>query len=154
METSKVISPYFQVFEDPIDDDSITEFEYIEYLPNNSSNMNKLGEHKIETRDLDKYLLPHKVMLEGRGKLVKAADNSNYATTDVVTFVNNGWSLFRSIQYQIDGHLVEDVNHYLPQASMIMNLVQFLDDYSRIRRPICFGIAILGGAEPNEFGVL
>ena len=64
IKTYKIVSPYFQVFEDPIEDDSITEFECIEYLPNDSSNMNKLGKHKIETQDLDKYLLPHKAMLE------------------------------------------------------------------------------------------
>ena len=111
--------------------DSITVFEYIEYLPNDCCNINKFGEHKIDTRDLYEYLLPYKTMLEGRVKLVKAADNFNFAVTDVVKLVNNGWSLIRSIQYQIDGHLVEYVNQCLPQASAIVNFVQFSDDYAR-----------------------
>ena len=55
METNKVVSPYLRVFEPPDEVDSITEFEYIEYLPNDSSNMNKDGYHQIETRDLDVY---------------------------------------------------------------------------------------------------
>ena len=85
-----------QVFEDPIEDNSITEFKYVEYLPKDSSNINKLKEHKIETQDLDKYLFPRKAMLELSGKLVKATETpNNYNTaTDVVTLVNNGWSLF------------------------------------------------------------
>ena len=105
METSKIASHYFQVFEDPTEDVSITKFEYIKYLPNDSSNMNKLGEHTIETRDLDEYLLPHKAMLKARGKLVKEDDTDGTtinAATDAITLVNNGWSLFQSIQYQID----------------------------------------------------
>ena len=81
---AKIVSPYFQVFEDPIKDDSITEFEYLEYLRNDSSNMNKLREHKIKTRDLDEYLLPYKAMLEVRGKLVKEADDTNYAAIPVM----------------------------------------------------------------------
>ena len=124
-------------------------FEYIEYIPNDSSNINKLGEH------LDEYLLPLKAMVEVRGKLVKAANNSNYAVTDVVTVVNNGWSHFLSIQYKIDGYLVEDVNQYLRQASKIMNLVQFLDDYGKSRATNMLWLCntAKGGAELNEFGV-
>ena len=80
------------MFEPPVEDESINEFEYIEYLPNNFSNTNKLGEHKIEIRDLDEYLLPHTV-LDVQGKLIKAADSSDYAATEVVPLVKtNGRS--------------------------------------------------------------
>ena len=130
MATNKVVSPYLQVFEPPDEDDSITEFEYVEYLPNDSSYMDKAGSHLIETRDLDEYLLPHKAVLEVRGRLVKE-DGTNYANTAAITLTNNGWSLFRSLQYQIDNKIVEVVDQYLPQASTIINLVQYSDDYSR-----------------------
>ena len=141
------------MFEDPIEDISITDFEYTKYFPNNSSNMNKDGERKIETRDMDEYLLPHKAMLEVRGRLVKETDDTKYAATDAITTVNNGWSLFRSIQYYIDVHLVEDVNLYLPQASTIMNLVQFSDNYNRSTATNMFWYCdtAKGGADPNEF---
>ena len=152
METTKVVSPYWRVFESPDEDDSITEFEYIEYLPNDSSNMDKDGDHTIETRDLDKYLLPHKAVLEVRGRLVKE-DGINYADTDAITLTNNGWSLFRSLQYQIDNKVVEGVNQYLPQASTIMNLVQFSDDYSRstATNMFCNRDTSTGAADINEF---
>ena len=153
METNKVVSPYLRVFEPPDEDDSITEFEYIEYLPNDSSNMDKEGYHNIETRDLDEYLLPHKAVLEVRGRLVKE-NGTNYANTDANTITNNGWSLFRSLQYQIDNKIVEDVDQYLPQASTIMNLVQFSDDYSRSTATNMFWYrdTSTGAADLNEFG--
>ena len=153
METNKVVSPYLRVFEPPDEDDSITEFEYVEYLPNDSSNMDKEGDHTIKTRDLDVYLLPHKAVLEVRGRLVKE-DGTNYANTDAITITNNGWSLFRSLQYQIDNKIVEDVNQYLPQASTIMNLVKFSDDYSRSTATNMFWYrdTSMGAADLNEFG--
>ena len=64
------------MFEDPIKDDSITEFECMKYLSNDFNNMKKLGERKIETRDLDEYLLLYKAMWAVRGKLLKADNNT------------------------------------------------------------------------------
>ena len=115
--------------------------------------MNKEGDHTIKTRDLDEYLLPHKAVLEVRGRLVKE-DGTNYANTDAITITNNGWSLFRSLQYEIDNKIVEDVDQYLPQASTIMNLVQFSDDYSRSTATNMFWYrdTSTGAADLNEFG--
>ena len=48
MDTEKIVSPYLRIFDNPIEDDSISRFEYIEYLPRDSSNMNKDGDHIIE----------------------------------------------------------------------------------------------------------
>ena len=130
MNTRKIVSPYLEIFERPIEDDSIESFEYIEYLPVNSNNMDKSGDHTIYVKDDNIYLLPHKAYVEVRGKLVKA-DGSNYAATDAVSLTNNGWSLFQSLKYHINEKLVEEISEYLPQASTIMNLVLFSDDYSR-----------------------
>ena len=114
---SKVVSQHLQVFDEPIVDDSTTEFEYIEYLPRDSNNMNKDGQYIIETIDSDQYLLPHKAVLEVRGRLVKQADGSDYNDDDAITLVNGGWSLFKSIQFQVNNQIVEDINLHLPQAS-------------------------------------
>ncbi len=54
METTKIASPYFQVFESSIEDDSITKFEYI-FTAMPVICMDKDGEHKIESRDLDEH---------------------------------------------------------------------------------------------------
>ena len=126
---SKIISQYLQIFQEPIIDDSMTEFEYVEYVTRDSD-INKDGQRILETQDLDQYLLPHKSYLEVRGRL-KKDDGSNYAATDQITLVNNGWSLFQSAQYQINNQTIEDINMYLPQASTILNLAMFSDDYAR-----------------------
>ena len=130
MSNKQVTSPYLQISEENLEDNSIQEFEYIEYLPRDSNNMNKDGQHIIETKDEDVFLLPHKAFLEIRGRLQTTAD-ANYAAGAVVSLVNNGWSLFQKAQYQINHKDVENINQYLPQACTIMNTVMFSDDYSR-----------------------
>lgn len=154
METIKIVSPYVQVFEKPTEDDSITDFEYIQYVPQDSSNMDKPGEQIIETKNLNDYLLPHKAMLEVRGKLVQTDGNDFPALTNI-TLVNNGWSLFKSIRYKIDGHEVEYVSDHLPIASTILNLVKFSDDYSRSTATNMFWYRDTGAgaADPNKHGV-
>ncbi|XP_065193174.1 uncharacterized protein LOC135824369 [Sycon ciliatum] len=145
-------SPHFDLFTDPPKDESTTEYEYIEYLPRNSNDMNK-DQHIIETKDLDEYLLPHKALLEVRGRLVKAADGSNYDPDDVITLSNNGWSLFKTVEYQLDNNMVERVDSHVPQASTILNLVQFSDDYGRssATNMLWYKDTGTGQASPNEF---
>ena len=97
---TELTNPYLQIKETNLVDNSITEFEYVEYLPRDSNNMNKDGQHIIETKDEDVFLLPHKAYLEIRGKLQTNA-NANYNNNDVISLVNNGWSLFQTAQYQL-----------------------------------------------------
>ena len=127
----EITSPYFDLDETNVVDNSTTQFEYLEYLPCDSNNMSKDGQHIIETKDEDVYLLSHKAFVEVRGRLQTAAANANYAVGDIFSLVINGWSLFQSVQYQINNRIIEDVNDYFPYASTILNLVMFSDDYSR-----------------------
>ena len=126
---TEVTSPYLQIKENNLVDNSINEFEYVEYLPR-YSNFNREGQHTIETKDEDVFLLPHKAFLEVRGKLQTNA-NANYNNNDAISLVNNGWSLFQTAQYQLNNQTIENINLYLPQASTTLNLVSFSDDYSR-----------------------
>jgi len=92
--------------------------------------MNKDGQHIFETKDEDVFLLPHKAFLEIRGKL-QTNVNANYNINDAISLVNNGWSLFQTVQYQLNNQTIENISLYLPQVSTIMNLVSFSADYSR-----------------------
>ena len=47
---TELTNPYLQIKETNLVDNSITEFEYVEYLPRDSNNMNKDGQHIIETK--------------------------------------------------------------------------------------------------------
>ena len=71
---TQVTNPYLQINESDLIDNSITEFEYVEYLPRDSNNMNKNGQHIFETKDEDVFLLPHKAFIEIREKLQTNAD--------------------------------------------------------------------------------
>mgnify|MGYP001792535498 CR=1 FL=1 len=79
-------------------DNKISQFEYIEYLPCDSNNINKQGEQIIETKDEVVYLLLHKAFLEVKGKL-QTAVNADYGVNDNISLVNSGWSLLQSAQY-------------------------------------------------------
>ena len=127
---TQVTNPYLKINESNLIDNSITKFEYVECLPRDSNNMNKDGQHSFETKDKDVFLLPHKVFLEIRGKLQTNAD-ANYNNHNVISLVNNGWSLFQTAQYQLNNQTIENINLYLPQASRILNLVSFSNDYSK-----------------------
>ena len=127
---TQVTNPYLQINESNLMDNSITEFEYVEYLPRDSNNMNKDGQHIFETKNEDVFLLPHKAFLEIRGKLQTNAD-ANYNNHDIISLVNNNWFLFQTAQYQLNNQKIENINLYLPQASTILNLVSFSDAYSK-----------------------
>ena len=71
---TQVTNPYLKINESDLIDNLITEFEYVEYLPRDSNNMNKNGQHIFETKDEDVFLLPHKAFIEIRGKLQTNAD--------------------------------------------------------------------------------
>ena len=125
---TQVTNPYLQINKSNLINNSITEFEYVKYLPRDSNNMNKDGQHIFETKDEYVFLLPHKAFLEIRGKLQTNARANNH---DVILLENNGWSLFQTAQYQLNNQTIENINLYLPQASTILNLVSFSDDYSK-----------------------
>ena len=71
---TQITNPYLQINESDLIDNLITVFEYVEYLPRDSNNMNKNGQHIFETKDEDVFLLPHKAFIEIRGKLQTNAD--------------------------------------------------------------------------------
>ena len=76
------------------------------------------------------FFTASKAFLKSEKKLQTNA-NANFNNNDTISLVNNGWSLFQTAQYQLNNQTVENINLYLPQASTILNLVSFSDDYSR-----------------------
>ena len=66
---TQVTNPYLQINKSNLINNLITEFDYVEYLPRDSNNMNKDGQHIFETKDEDVFLLLQKAFLEIREKL-------------------------------------------------------------------------------------
>ena len=79
---------------------------------------------------MDAYLLPHKAVLEVPGRLTKADGPGDYVAQEI-KLTNGGWSLFRWGKYEMINNTVEEMNEFLPQASTIMNLLLYSDDYGR-----------------------
>ena len=59
---------------------------------------------------------------------MKATKGSNDNTTDI-TLTNSDWSLLRSAKYKIDNNIVEEILNYLPQVSVMVNLVTYSNNY-------------------------
>jgi len=65
------------------------------------------------------------------GKLVKAADNAEYANVDVITLTNNAMThLFSNIKYQLLGQEIESVFHP-GQATTILGLLKYPEDFQK-----------------------
>jgi len=65
------------------------------------------------------------------GKLVKNADDAEYANADVITLTNNAMMyLFNDIKYQLSGQEIESLFHP-GQATTMLGLLKFPDDFQK-----------------------
>jgi len=65
------------------------------------------------------------------GKLVKNADDTEYANADVITLTNNAkMHLFSNIKYQLSGQEIESLFHP-GQATTMLGLLKFPDDFQK-----------------------
>ncbi len=72
-------------------DNAVIEFEYVEYLDENSNEPNKAGIRTFNTRDEDIFLLPYKAILEVRGQIMTVANPpAEFAVGAEVVLINNG----------------------------------------------------------------
>ena len=110
-----------------IEDNSITSYQYYEFNPQIGNNLNTPGEIVIQVYPQDEYFHPAESFLLFEGAIVKA-NNDPIATTDAVTFTNNGMLyLFRLIQYQLNGTEIESI--YSPgQATTMKKLLKNTKD--------------------------
>ena len=74
---------------------------------------------------------PNESYLVFDGKLVKNADDTEYANTDVITLTNNAvMHLFSNIKYQLSGQEIESLFHP-GQATTMLGLFKFPDDFQK-----------------------
>jgi len=65
------------------------------------------------------------------GKLVKAADDAEYANADVITLTDNAMMhLFSNIKYQLSGQEIESVFHP-GQVTRMLGLLKHPDDFQK-----------------------
>jgi len=112
-------------------DETVEEYEFHSYEPIAGTNLNNPGEIRINIETQDLFTHPAESYLVFDGKLVKAADDAEYADADVVTLTNNAMMhLFNNIKYQLSGQEIESVFHP-GQATTMLGLLKYPDDFPK-----------------------
>ena len=118
---------------DPIiTDESIVEYEHIEYNPIAGTNLNDGGDITIAIELQDLFTHPSESFLLIEGRLTNN-DNANTpdADADVVTLINNGiMYLFKRIRYDLAEKEIETIQHP-GQTTTMLGLLKYPDDFSK-----------------------
>jgi len=105
-------SSILQIQDRPDVDESIREYEYVEYQPSTGSQLNSQGQITITIENTDDFYHPRHSWLLIEGSLLKAADDTAYVDADLITLTNNAMVyLFTNIKYTLAGQEIESVNH-------------------------------------------
>ena len=112
-------------------DETVEEYEYYSYEPITGTNLNNPGEIRINIETQDLFTHPSESYLVFDGKLVKNADDTEYANADVIMLTNNAMMhLFSNIKYQISGQEIESLFHPR-QATTMLEMLKFPDDFQK-----------------------
>jgi len=112
-------------------DESIEKYEYHSYEPITGTDLNRSGEIRINIETQDLFTHPSASYLVFDGKLVKNADDTEYANADVITLTNNAMMhLFSNIKYQLSGQEIESLFHP-GQATTMLGLLKFPDNFKK-----------------------
>ena len=116
---------------DPIiRDDSIIEYEHIEYNPIAGTGLNNSGDIMITIELQDIFTHPSESFLLIEGQLLKN-DDTLYADADNVSITNNGLMyLFKRIRYDLSEKEIESVQNP-GQATTMLGLLKYPDDFSK-----------------------
>ena len=114
-----------------ITDESIGEYEHLEYNPIAGSNLNNSGSDITITIELqDVFSHPSESYLIIEGELIKNDDN-RYDNGDEVTLTNNGiMYLFKRIRYDLAEKAIETIQHP-GQTSTMLGLLKYSVEFSK-----------------------
>ena len=113
-----------------ITDESISEYEHLEYNPIVGTNLNDGGDITITIELQDVFSHPSESFLLIEGELTKN-DDTRYDDPDVVTLTNNGMMyLFKRIRYDLAEKVIETIQHP-GQTTTMLGLLKYPDDFSK-----------------------
>ena len=108
----KMSESILHIQEKPDVDESIREYEYVEYQPSTGSQLNSSGQITITIENTDDFYHPRHSWLLVEGDLMKADGVTRYAAADLVTLTNNAiLFLFTNMKYSLSGQEIESLNH-------------------------------------------
>jgi len=125
---TEIESPYWNIFDSPLENNSTESYEYVEYREINVE-VKALKKYKIPAKDLNVWIHPHNSYLHLKGKILKS-DGTNLEINDMTTLSNNGFNLFSSAKYRIGDKEIESID-YVGIGTTVLNLVEFSDDYAK-----------------------
>ena len=116
---------------DPIiRDESISEYEHLDYNPIAGTNLNDGGDITITIELQDIFTHPSESFLLIEGELLKN-DGTRYTNADNITLPNNGiMYLFKRIRYDLAEKEIESVQN-TGQATTMLGLLKYPDDFSK-----------------------
>ena len=124
------MSSILRITDSILNDDSIDKYEYFEYLPITGTNLDNIGDIRINIESQDIFTHPSESFLLIEGRLTKV-DGADYANADNISITNNAMMyLFRDIRYELSGHEIEKVN-YVGYATTMLGLLKYTDDFGR-----------------------
>ena len=113
-----------------ITDESISEYEHLEYNPIAGTNLNDGGDITITIELQDVFSHPSESFLLIEGELTKN-DGTRYANADEATLTNNGMMyLFKRIRYDLAEKVIETIQH-LGQTTSMLRLLKYPNDFSK-----------------------
>ena len=113
-----------------ITDESISEYEHLEYNPIAGTNLNDGGDITITIELQDIFSHPSESFLLIEGNLRKT-DGAPYENGDRVTLTNNGiMYLFKRIRYDLAEKEIESVQNP-GQATTMLGLLKYPDNFSK-----------------------
>ena len=127
------MSSILRITDSILNDDSIDKYEYFEYLPITGTNLDNIGDIRINIESQDIFTHPSESFLLIEGRLTKAADGTDYGNADNISLTNNAMMyLFRDIRYELSGHEIEKVN-YVGYATTMLGLLKYTNDFGRTK---------------------
>jgi len=113
-------------------DEAVDAYEHHSYEPITSTYLSNPGKVRINIETQDLFTHPSEGYFVFDGKLVKAADDAEYANADVISLTNSGlMHLFSNIKYQLSGQEIESVFHPEPATTMLGLLKYPGDDFQK-----------------------
>ena len=111
-----------------LNDDSIYKYEHFEYNPVVGTNLNNIGDIRINIESQDIFTHPSESFLLTEGRLTKV-NGTDYANANNISLTNNAMMyLFRDIWYELSGQEIEKVN-YVGHATTMLGLLKYTEDF-------------------------
>ena len=111
-------------------DDSIDKYEYFEYEPIVGTNLDNIGDIRINIESQDIFTHPSESFLLIEGRFTKV-NGTAYGDAENASLTNNAMMyLFRDIRYELSGQEIEKVN-YVGHATTMLGMLKYTDDFGK-----------------------